>query len=298
MILKKLTSLFILGALLMTGCQSSGSDESSKEAAQTVEEKTVVAATVSGTQVLDKLDANVIGIPTTKLEIPERFKGLPEVGQSMSPDLEIVASLEPDVFIMDNMFKESVEESLDEYGFDTFFIKTGTYTEYVESIEELGKVINKEEEATALINELKEVEKEVASKKGDKAPTVAIIFGAGENFMLATETSYLGDLAKSIGATNIASNVEGTVNENGYVQFSLEEILEQNPDYVLRFAHGNLEDTKKSFDEAFDKNPAYQELDAVKNNKVVDLDPTVFNVSANLKVKEAIKTLGDILYGE
>ena len=296
--LKKLTSLFILGALLMTGCQSSGSDESSKETAQTVEEKTVVAATVSGTQVLDKLDANVIGIPTTKLEIPERFKGLPEVGQSMSPDLEIVASLEPDVFIMDNMFKESVEESLDEYGFDTFFIKTGTYTEYVESIEELGKVINKEEEATALINELKEVEKEVASKKGDKAPTVAIIFGAGENFMLATETSYLGDLAKSIGATNIASNVEGTVNENGYVQFSLEEILEQNPDYVLRFAHGNLEDTKKSFDDAFDKNPAYQELDAVKNNKVVDLDSTIFNVSANLKVKEAIKTLGDILYGE
>ena len=34
---------------------------------------------------------------------------------------------------------------------------------------------------------------------------------------------------------------------------------------------------------------------AVKNNKVVDLDPAVFNVSANLKVKEAIKTLGDIL---
>jgi hypothetical protein len=29
-----------------------------------------------------------------------------------------------------------------------------------------------------------------------------------------------------------------------------------------------------------------------------NLDPTVFNVSANLKVKDAIKTLGDILYGE
>jgi len=295
--LKKLTSLFILGALLMTGCQSSGSDESSKETAQTVEEKTVVAATVSGTQVLDKLDAEVIGIPTTQLEIPERFKGLPEVGQSMSPDLEIVASLEPDVFIMDNMFKESVEESLKDYDLDTFFLKTNTYTAYVESIKELGTKLNKEEEATALINEFKDVEKEATAKKGDKAPTVAIIFGGGENFMLATETSYLGDLAKAVGVTNIASNIDGEV-ENGYIQLSLEHILEQNPDYILRFAHGNLEETKKSFDEAFDKNPAYQELDAVKNNKVVDLDPAVFNVSANLKVKEAIKTLGDILYGE
>ena len=115
--------------------------------------------------------------------------------------------------------------------------------------------------------------------------------------MLATETSYLGDLVKTIGATNIASNLEGTV-ENGYIQLSLEHVLKENPDYILRFAHGNIEDTKKSFDKAFDENPAYQELDAVKNNKVVDLDPTIFNVSANLKVKEAITTLGDILYGE
>ena len=294
---KKLASLFVIGALLMTGCQSSKTDETSKEVSEVVEEKTVVAATVSGTQVLDKLDANVVGIPTTQMEIPEQYKGLPEVGQSMSPDLEIVASLDPDVFIMDNMFKESVEESLNEYDFNTFFLKTNTYTAYLESIGELGKTINKEEEAAALINELKEVEKEVATKKGDKAPTVAIIFGSGENFMLATETSYLGDLVKTIGATNIASNLEGTV-ENGYIQLSLEHVLKENPDYILRFAHGNIEDTKKSFDKAFDENPAYQELDAVKNNKVVDLDPTIFNVSANLKVKEAITTLGDILYGE
>ena len=292
--LRKLASIFVLGALLMTGCQAGGTTGKSEDVAK---EKTVVAATVSGSQVLDKLDANVVGIPTTQLEMPEKFKGLPEVGQSMNPDLEVVASLNPDVFVMDNAFKDSVEKSLKEYDFNTFFLKTNTYTEYIKSIEELGKTIDKEEEATTLINELKNIEKEVKSKKGDKAPTVAIIFGSGENFMLATETSYLGDLVKTVGGKNIASKLDKNV-ENGYVQLSLEYILEQNPDYILRFAHGNLEETKKSFDKAFDKNPAYQELNAVKNNKVVDLDSNVFNVSANLKVKEAIQTLGDILYGE
>lgn len=292
--LRKLASIFVLGALLMTGCQAGGTTGKSEDVAK---EKTVVAATVSGSQVLDKLDANVVGIPTTQLEMPEKFKGLPEVGQSMNPDLEVVASLNPDVFVMDNAFKDSVEKSLKEYDFNTFFLKTNTYTDYIKSIEELGKTIDKEEEATTLINELKNIEKEVKSKKGDKAPTVAIIFGSGENFMLATETSYLGDLVKTVGGKNIASKLDKNV-ENGYVQLSLEYILEQNPDYILRFAHGNLEETKKSFDKAFDKNPAYQELNAVKNNKVVDLDSNVFNVSANLKVNEAIQTLGDILYGE
>lgn len=215
----------------------------------------------------------------------------------MAPDLEKVASLEPDVFVMDKSFKESVEESMKEYDINTFYIDTTTYTNFLTSIEELGKEINKQEEAEKLISSLKESEKEVAKIKGDTDATVAILFGSGENFMLATETSYLGDLLKTVGGTNIATELDGSA-KSPYLQFSLEQIVQTNPDYILRFAHGNLEETKKAFDDAFDKNPAYAELDAVKNNKVIDLDSNIFNVSANLNISEAIKTLGGILYGE
>lgn len=290
---RKLASVFMVSALFLTGCQASSRGQSKEEEKEKV---SVVSATVSATQVLDKLDAEVIGVPTTKMELPEKYKDLPQVGQAMSPDLEIVASLEPDLFVMDNMFKEKVEESMKAYDLNTFFFDTSTYTSFLSSIEKLGAKIGEEKEATKLINELKDVEKEAKSNKKGEAPTVAILFGGGENFMLATDTSYLGDLTKTVGAKNIANNLDTTV-KSPYIQFSLEQILEQNPDYILRFAHGELEQTKKAFDQAFDKNSAYKELDAVKNNKVIDLDPSVFNVSANLQVKEAIKTLGEILYG-
>lgn len=303
---KKLCSMFLLSALVLTGCNKSQDTstgvkgESSTNTSQEQEVKQqdikVVAATVSGTQVLDKLDANVVGVPTTKLELPEQYKGLPEVGQSMSPDLEIVASLEPDLFVMDNMFKENVEESMKDYDINTFFLDTSTYSAYVEDIKELGEELNKQEQAQKLVDELKEVENSVNELKKDKDVSVVIIFGGGENFMLATETSYLGDLVKTVGATNITSSLNTDV-ESTYIQFSLEQILNENPDYILRFAHGNIEETKKAFDDAFDKNPAYKELDAVKNNKVFDLDPSIFNVSANLQVKDAITKLGEILYG-
>ncbi|MDO7203170.1 ABC transporter substrate-binding protein [Paraclostridium bifermentans] len=62
--------------------------------------------------------------------------------------------------------------------------------------------------------------------------------------MLATDTSYLGDLTKTLGAKNIANNLDTNV-KSPYIQFSLEQILEQNPDYILRFAHGELEQTKR-----------------------------------------------------
>ena len=312
---KHLLSMILVSTTLLVGCQSSKGTEveeqipvvdetssSTKQEEETtdvekeVEEIRVVAATVSATQVLAELNAEVLGVPATSQTLPDGYQDLPQVGQAMNPDLEIVASLNPDLFIMDASFKSSVEERLTEYGLNTFFFETGTYTAFLNSINELGNAINRQDEATTLLNQLKQAEEAALANKTEQAPTVAIIFGAGDNFMLATESSYLGDLAKTLGAINIASEIDTNI-ESAYIQFSLEQILAQNPDYVLRFAHGNIEETSKMFDEAFDKNEAYQQLDAVADGKVYDLDSTIFNVSANLKVTEAITKLGEILYG-
>lgn len=303
---KNLLSMILVAGMMLVGCQNDGQDvDQSTENPQPdqavqeetlVEEVKVVSATVSATNVLAKLDAEVVGVPTTTQTLPAQYADLPEVGQAMSPDLEIVASLEPDLFIMDSNFQASVEESLSQYGLNTFFFETGSYSDFVNSIKQLGVEINREDEAKKLVNEIEASVTKALEKKGDQSPTVAVIFGAGGNFMLATDTSYLGDLVKTLGATNITSKLDGDMS-SGYVQFSLEQILAQNPDYVLRFAHGNIEQTKKMFDEAFDANDAYQELDAVKSGKVYDLDPTIFNVSANLEITTAIETLGEIFYG-
>ena len=303
---KNLLSMILVAGMMLVGCQNDGQDvDQSTENPQPdqavqeetlVEEVKVVSATVSATNVLAKLDAEVVGVPTTTQTLPAQYADLPEVGQAMSPDLEIVASLEPDLFIMDSNFQASVEESLSQYGLNTFFFETGSYSDFVNSIKQLGVEINREDEAKKLVSGIEASVTKALEKKGDNSPTVAVIFGAGENFMLATDTSYLGDLVKTLGATNITSKLEGDMS-SAYVQFSLEQILAENPDYVLRFAHGNIEETAKMFDAAFDSNEAYQQLDAVKSGKVYDLDPTIFNVSANLEITTAIETLGEIFYG-
>jgi len=302
---KSLLSMVLVAGMVLVGCQNETSESNSSASQKTeqtvqeeavVEEVKVVAATVAATNVLAELDAEVIGVPATSQTLPEQYADLPQVGQAMSPDLEIVASLEPDLFVMDSSFKSSVEESLSQYGLNTFFFETGSYSAFVNSIKQLGTEINREEEANELTGEIESAVAKGLEKKGDESPTVAVIFGAGDNFMLATDTSYLGDLVSTLGATNITSKLEGDMS-SAYVQFSLEQILAENPDYVLRFAHGNVEETAKMFDQTFDSNEAYQALDAVKEGRVYDLDSTVFNVSANLQITTAIETLADILYG-
>jgi len=304
---KLLAMMFVAGGLLV-GCQN-GTEESTveepttneevtanEEVQEDVEEVRVVAATVSATNVLGELNAEVIGIPTTQNPIPEQFLGLPEVGIAHSPDLEVVASLEPDLFIIDSQFREAHEETLNELGINTFFFESGTYESFVESIAGIGAAIHREAEAAAIISNLENAIETAIENKGDESPTVAIIFGAGDSFMLATETSYVGGLARIMGATNIAAELEGGL-QAPFLQFSIEQILVSNPDYILRFTHGNIEQTEAMFNEMFDQNPAFQQLTAVQNDQIIDLDFSVFGTAANLRAPEAFETLGQIFYG-
>lgn len=266
-----------------------------------VEEETVelriVAGTVAATNVLGALDVDLVGIPTTENPIPEKFQGLPEVGIAHTPDLEVVASLEPDLFILDANFKEANEETLAEFGINAFYFETHTYEAFLNSIGDLGVEIGRDEEATALINSLENSVLEANANRTDEGPRVAIIFGAGDDFMLETENSYLGDIVNMMGAVNIASELEGGLHAPR-LPFSLEQILVADPDIVLRFAHGPIEQTREMFDQMFDADPTFQSLTAVAEDRVYDLDPQVFGVSANLQVAEAFKELGIIFYGE
>lgn len=305
--LKKILAVVVAGVSILTGCAASNeikteevkgekvqvNQESSE--VQEVEELNVVSITVAATQVLDKLGVDLVGVPTTKSTLPTRYEGVTQVGQVLNPDFEIVASLDADLVIIDSMFKEDVEESMKAYGMNAFYFNTSTYTSFLESIDELGEAVGRKEEALELVKELKSVEEKIKNKMSGEAPTVAILFGGGENFMLATDKSYLGDLVHTVGAHNITDDL---AIDSDYISFSMEQIIASNPDFILRFAHGNLEETKKAFDQAFEKNPAFATLDAVKEGRVIDLDPGVFGVSANIHVVNAIQTLGEIFYGE
>lgn len=313
--LKKFVAAILVGtSLLSVGCgsvveqveetgqraqQEQVKEEVVEEVIEEAEvEKKIVTATVSATQVMDRLGIDLVGVPTTSTTLPERYTGVPEVGQAFSPNFEVIASLTPDLLIFDINFKEKVEEQVNQYGMNAYYFDTTTFTNFKGSIVELGELVNKKDEAEKLVSEIQESVEAVLSKatKSESKPKVAIVFGTAESYMLATDTSYVGDLLNTIGVDNITDEID-TV-DSAYLNFSMEQVLEMNPDYILRLAHGDLEASKKAFDEEFATNPAWMALDATKEGRVYDLDPALFAVTANLSVVNAITELGNIIYGE
>lgn len=292
MIKKIIATLLIGTSVLGVSCGTSNKVE------EEVQEKKIVSATVSATQVMDKLGLDLVGVPTTKTTLPERYIGVTEIGQAFAPNFETIASLNPDLLIVDINFKEKVEEQVKQFGMETYYFDTTSFTNFKGSITELGELLNKKDEAEKVVDELDKSVDSVLKKgkKSNKKPKVAIVFGSAESYMLATDTSYVGDLLNTIGVDNVTDGIDSI--DSAYLNFSMEQIVEMNPDYILRLSHGDLEATKKAFDEEFAKNPAWMTLTATKEGRVYDLDPALFAVTANLSITEAIEELGNIIYGE
>lgn len=293
--IKKMLAAMLLGvSILVVGCSSSAGDKEVKE------EKTlrISSSTVAATQVMDRLGLDLVGVPTTQTQLPERYAEVTEVGQAFAPNFEVIASLTPDLLVFDNNFKEKVEEQVNQYGLEAFYFNTSTFTNFKDSIIELGEIVSREREAEELVDELQQ-SVDAVLEKGKKVKEdikVAVVFGTSESYMLATDKSYVGDLLNTIGITNITDELSSV--DSAYVDFSMEQILKLNPDYILRLSHGDLEESKKAFEKEFAENPAWQEMDATKEGKVYDLNPKLFAVTANLSISDAITELGNIIYGE
>ena len=111
--------------------------------------------------------------------------------------------------------------------------------------------------------------------------------------MIATPSSYIGNLVDKVGANNIVKD-----DKKPFVSYSNEEIVKLNPDMVLVMTHGMPEQAKKMSEEKFASDPAWSRIEAVKEGKVYYLENGYFGMSANLKVIESLDKLGEIIYGE
>src|SRR5699024_8585342 len=55
----------------------------------------IISTTVALTEIMDELELDLVGVPTSYKDLPERYKDATEVGMAAEPDMEIVRSLQP-----------------------------------------------------------------------------------------------------------------------------------------------------------------------------------------------------------
>ena len=300
--MKKWLAAMGLLMVFLAGCASDDAQEagnideqaSNNATEQVEEEHRIIAGSVVIATILDELNLDAVAIPDTAKELPARFDGLPDIGNAMNPDPEVIKSLNPTEVLSVSTLESDLKEPFEKLKIPADFLDLTSIESMMAEITELGDRYNRVEEAKALNaklqGEIDDVQALAQAHEGEK-PKVLIILGVPGSYLVATEHSYAGDLVRLAGGENVMAGQEAE-----YLPSNTEYLYDANPDIILRLAHGMPDEVIKMFDEEFKTNDVWNHFEAVKNGRVYDLEEELFGTTAALNVPEALNTLIDIFY--
>ena len=230
---KRITSLIAAGvmALGLIGCSSEKSNTNNVTVGSG--EEVIVATSVAVTEILFALGVKVSGVPSTSYDLPEGTKGAVEIGNPMSPDLEIIKSLNPTMVVSVDTLGSDYMNLFTQNNIPSEFVSLESLDGLKETIATLGEKFNNNDEAEVLLEQIesKELEaKEKANRLG--IPEVLILFAAPGSTMIATSKSYIGSLVEIVGGKNIIED-----NSTSFTTYNKEDLSMLDPDKILVMVH-------------------------------------------------------------
>ena len=255
-------------------------------------EPRIIATSPAVAEICDRLEFDLVGVCSSSSSIPERYEEITQVGAAMSPDMEIVSGLSPDWILSPSSLQSDLQPKYETIDTDWAFLNLRSVQGMYRSIQELGEIFDREEQAETQIKEFKDFyETYQKEQEGKTHPRVMILMGLPGSYIIATENSYVGSLVALAGGENV---YEGSTEE--FLTVNTEDMKNKEPDIILRTAHALPDQVMEMFNEDFATNDIWKHFSAVKNNRVYDLTYEYFGMSANFSYPDALQELQEILY--
>jgi len=250
----------------------------------------VITTSVPLTEMLHLLGVTPVGVPTSTNPLPADFDSIKKIGSPMSPDLETVVDLKPDLLLGSEALRSTLDKSVEGMDLATAYLPTDSFDDLKLSFKTLGTYFNKTKEMNAVLSPLLKKENELAAQsKGKDLPSVMLMIGTSDSFMVMSEESYLGSLVKKLGADNIATSALKV--KDTYSPINMEDVVVADPDLILVLASGDHGASEDMFKKEVKSNSTWNKLSAFKNDNVHVLDYETFGVTS---INNAEKALTDI----
>lgn len=237
------------------------------------------------------LDVPLVGVDAWAKDNPNFQEGLEGVEVVTDEDLEKIIELDPDLIIglsdMKNVDKLSEIAPVVTYTYG----KVDYLTQHVE----IGKLLNKEEEAQAWVDDFnsraKDIGERIKTEIGEDT-TVSVIesfdkqlYVFGDNWGRGTEILYQ---AMGLGMTD---KVKEMALSDGYYALSTEVLPEYAADYMVWSRHGDA-------DNSFADTETFKNIPAVKEGRVIEVDAKAFYFNDPITLDFQLDTFEDGFLGE
>ncbi|MDI6703663.1 MAG: cobalamin-binding protein [bacterium] len=254
-----LLSLIIL--LLICNC---GEEKIGRKEDKRGYPKRIVSLAPSITESLYLLgvEDRVVGV-TVYCKYPEQAKMKDKVGTLLTPNLERIYSLRPDLVLATREGnREKTIKRLRDLGLKVFvFDERRDFRDICNQFLILGKMVGKRKEAMSIVNEAKKRFLKI-KRKAIHFPKVKVFWEIGARPLVTVAKGTFSDqIIRTAGGVNIAHR-----SQVRYPRYSLEEVIRKDPDVIILVEMGDITSEEiKSWQR-------FKDLSAVKNRRIYTIE--------------------------
>ena len=234
-----------------------------------------------------------------KLSVPEAALPLPEVGTFNHPNVEKIIALKPDLVISSDLaaFRAMIpilEQNHIEYAYFNYI----NFHDYMELLDIFSAINGTKDRFDALSrNFYSRIDAVIEKCKNEPPPTVIVVFTTPNQVSCELPHTQTGVMLSMLGAKNI---IPAHISDRSAtrVNFSLEHIVQADPDIILLNTMGEVEECRERLEKEFASNQAWASLRAIREHRFYVLPKELFLYKANARFPEALAYLAAILYPE
>lgn len=129
----------------------------------------IVATTVAAVEIMDALEVDLVGVPTSQKSLPARYKGLPEVGNPMSPDMEIIQSLKPTDVLSVTTLQYDLETPFQQAGVPATYLNLESLGSMEKAITKFGAQYDRKKQAERIVSDFEQKRKTYKRRRRESA---------------------------------------------------------------------------------------------------------------------------------
>lgn len=265
----------------------------------------IVSLAPSCTEILFAVGAGdkVVGV-TDYCDYPYNFKAWIEAGNMTSvggfqdTNVEVIASLNPDLILATGGIQKETVEALRDLGYKVLVLDPDNIDGVLRNIALVGNATGKRAEATALVNNMRSRIDAVANKVAgvtSKPKVYYEVWFTTQSIWSVGAKGFETELIAKAGGVNIFEN-----DSLEHFQTDSEVIISKNPDIILLPVGMETLGSETPFWVSFDAvkaRPAWDSISAVQNDKLYQIDGNAIE-RPGPRIADMIETLAEIFHPE
>ena len=247
---------FVLGAV--AACSKASSQGGASSGMR------VVTLSPSTTEAVYAVGAGVRLVGRSRYcDFPKEVLALPQVGGYVDPSFEAILALKPDLVVgARGPAGSAITERLEARGIRTYFPPTETFAEIDEMILGIGKRVERESDARAIVEQLHTRIHAVEARVAPLARVRTLLVFGLEPISVAGPGGFPDEMLKKAGATNVIT-IGGT-----YPTLGIERVLSLDPDVVINAAMAEKDSARRMSKDA----PGWGRVRAIREGRLVSID--------------------------